>query len=481
MQFDIEDAKRYPSQTTGTYRAKRSAAPKRTRRSFLGLSRKAQAAAAVMAFLIVMTQQIHAANASGRDVSYENEKSSHVDRSGEEEVADDGEEPVTRTTRQTTSCIGVSAFSYVNVRVNGQSVGEWSGSNENFWPAIANRVQSKSEVRILYKVKPECDNVPVSLVAYESNADSYNKWNQGKTLRAWASDRRDGGDDVRSLSVTVPNCYFQLNFATSEVLRYIDTQNNYGKKSVGMLIGGNSCRAVTEPVVETERVVVKPKVVKQDEVCPQEIADRISGYAVDVERPDGSIVRNLDGLTGNVVPGSNVTVRFTLAAGCNERLSLVSYEANSTSTANEDLRAQKLFRWASDTFGPGEHELKVTVPNCFFQIDFVSGNVIKNLANGRADSIYGDRLIDSDIGGAACKTVTKVTTTPKTEVKETVVVKEQVNTAPEVQRYTPPAELAATGFDLFPLFATGTILVSIGLLLLGVASLWRRHSYWYVW
>jgi hypothetical protein len=97
--------------------------------------------------------------------------------------------------------------------------------------------------------------------------------------------------------------------------------------------------------------------------------------------------------------GGTATVNFTVAAGCNVQLSLVSYKAPSATFSGDTANQQVLFDAATTTLAAGAHSLSVSVPNCFFQVDFVLGQPIAQLGPG---NFYGPqgRLISSSNGGS---------------------------------------------------------------------------------
>ncbi len=109
---------------------------------------------------------------------------------------------------------------------------------------------------------------------------------------------------------------------------------------------------------------------------------------------DGTDVSDL---TGNVHSGDTVKANFTISANCpTQKVSLVSYKAKSKDFTPSELSVHKS---DTGTFGPGEYSLTVTVPKCFFQVDFVLGDVITKFESGMT---YGDRLIDEGNGGSSC-------------------------------------------------------------------------------
>ena len=112
------------------------------------------------------------------------------------------------------------------------------------------------------------------------------------------------------------------------------------------------------------------------------------------------------------VSGGTATVTFTVNDACSDvELSLASYQMPEATFS----LPQTLFDSATGTFDPGQtHTLTVDVPDCFHQIDFVTGPVITDLREG---NLYGLRVIHAVHGGTeecveeeatASLTVTKV-------------------------------------------------------------------------
>ena len=67
-----------------------------------------------------------------------------------------------------------------------------------------------------------------------------------------------------------------------------------------------------------------------------------------------------------------------------------------TQAANE-----KVFQFATGTFGPGVHTMTVTIPKCCYQVDFVRGSLIDQFGPAHSHVFYcaQDRLLGSDNGG----------------------------------------------------------------------------------
>jgi len=115
-------------------------------------------------------------------------------------------------------------------------------------------------------------------------------------------------------------------------------------------------------------------------------------------------------LDGNTAPGDTVTVTFTVPSGMNDTLTLVSYEAPSSTFSDSNAYEQSIYQHAWGTFAPGMHTLTAAIPSCDYQIDFVCGQAINELEPNQNNDAYGPdaaeilyhaecRFIDSDIGG----------------------------------------------------------------------------------
>ncbi len=115
-------------------------------------------------------------------------------------------------------------------------------------------------------------------------------------------------------------------------------------------------------------------------------------------------------LGGNTAQGDTVTVTFTVPSGMNDTLTLVSYEAPTSSFSDSNAYEQAISQQATGTFAPGTHSLTVKIPSSYYQIDFVCGQAINELEPSQNNDAYGpdsaevlyhaqDRLISSDNGG----------------------------------------------------------------------------------
>ncbi|MGD0389906.1 MAG: SpaA isopeptide-forming pilin-related protein, partial [Tepidisphaeraceae bacterium] len=110
-------------------------------------------------------------------------------------------------------------------------------------------------------------------------------------------------------------------------------------------------------------------------------------------------VTNLRGATAQ---GETVTVTFTVPSGSAAmQYTLVSYNAPDSYFNASDASEQTIYQEATGTFGPGTHTLTVTLPNNYYQVDFVCGAAITQLGPAGSNIFYSaqDRLISADNAG----------------------------------------------------------------------------------
>ena len=180
-----------------------------------------------------------------------------------------------------------------------------------------------------------------------------------------------------------------------------------------------------------------------------------------VTTPGGQSTTVTD-LAGNTQPGDTVTVNFSVPSGSNDTLTLVSYYAQSASFSSSNAHQQLIYQQDTGTFAPGgPYSLTVTIPNTYYQIDFVCGAAIDQLEPNQNNDAYGpdsaeilyhaeQRFIASDSGGATAGTantgspiIPVPTTTPSTA------------TAPLTDSATLSGGYSPTGTITFYLFAPG--------------------------
>jgi parallel beta-helix repeat protein len=113
----------------------------------------------------------------------------------------------------------------------------------------------------------------------------------------------------------------------------------------------------------------------------------------------------VDNLRGAVHQGDTVQAVFTVKSGAEPHLySLVSYAAPGSTFDADNAHQQVVYDSDSGVFGPGVHTLTVTVPDCYFQVDFICGEVIDHLGPAGSNIFYTPqgRLIGADNGGTQC-------------------------------------------------------------------------------
>ncbi len=127
----------------------------------------------------------------------------------------------------------------------------------------------------------------------------------------------------------------------------------------------------------------------------------ISHVSFKIYNPDGTFRAHVDNLRGNVNPGDRVKAFFTVNAGHDEVVTLVSYTAPESYFNSNTASQQTVFDIDSAEFGPGSYVLEVVVPNSNFQIDFVCGPAIEQLGPSGSNIFYTPqmRLISADNDG----------------------------------------------------------------------------------
>lgn len=283
------------------------------------------------------------------------------------------------------------------------------------------------------------------------------------------SGRFSNDGKVHSMSVEVPDCFFQVDFATDKAYKQINSRTYLGTLVEADTGGMNTCaqpkdepKPTPKPEKPSETAPPTTKAPKPE--CPEDVSSRITNYS-----GFNFVKGTLRGANGESV-STNVKakVTFTVAEGCRETLTLASYKAESKSDTKDAIAKQTYFDHQTKTVGPGEHTLTVDLPECIYQLDFVRGDVIKSFGPADSDNYYWDqgRLLSSTFGGEACPE-------PVTEVKEETVVRAQ----PKQQAKQP--ELAATGSDSISLTALGSALTVGGIALLVAARRFRNeNAYW---
>ena len=168
-------------------------------------------------------------------------------------------------------------------------------------------------------------------------------------------------------------------------------------------------------------------------------------------------------LLGNVHSGDTVKVTFTLGEGCDDQFSLAAYKAASGTYVESEVSSQTLSDSATGHFGGGVHTLTVTIPSCFYQVDFVRGAVLNTLTPGAYAN--AGRLLAHDNGGTTSCTPPTTHTDPPKVLDTTVSVADTADALPFTGGATPL------------LLAIGSSLIGAGVALRVAASrrFARRH------
>jgi hypothetical protein len=358
-------------------------------------------------------------------------------------------------------CSADEALKSVAYKVDGKAV---SGLRGN--------VTQGSKVEATFEVADKCDDVKLGMAAYTAPSATFNIDEIDKQKLVDKESGVFGADGKKhTLEVTAPSCYFQVDFFKGDVLDKLSKTKNYSTPTKNLIAADNggteNCdvpppKEPPPPPKEPPPPPPPPPVTeKPKDVCPANAADRIVKYSWTINGVSG-----FKSLAGNVKPGDTVTVNFTIAAGCEEKVySLASYTAPSATFSPSTADQQVLFDSWSGKFGAGDHKMTVKIPGCFYQVDFVRGGVLEKLGPEGSKNFYGDRLIEADNGGAEC--VTPPPPPPPVEEEEPpppppappapVVVQVPSTTVDAPQ-------LAETGLD-----TTQLTLLGAGLLLMGAA------------
>jgi hypothetical protein len=93
------------------------------------------------------------------------------------------------------------------------------------------------------------------------------------------------------------------------------------------------------------------------------------------------------------VEGGKAIAKVVIAQGCKK---IQAGLATTTASGPSGDFPQKDFDFSVSFLDPGENEIIVKVPGCFYQVDLFRGDVILNLS---PNNLYGSRLLDHKYGG----------------------------------------------------------------------------------
>ena len=276
-----------------------------------------------------------------------------------------------------------------------------------------------------------------------------------------------------------------MTLGTPDSPRSVTSENRarrYFTRTAGLVIlapailaSGIALAGAAEPAApntpNTPNVETTSPAPEQEPTCPTDGSDITDVHYV----VDGTTYPTL---VGNAHAGATVKVIFTIADGCeDDQFSLAAYKAASGTYVPEEASQQVLFDSDSDSFGAGEQSLTVTVPSCFYQVDFVRGSVIEHLTTDAYAN--AGRLIDHDNGGTnACTTPTETPTeTPTPTPTDTPTVLGTTVTKDPVTVEAASSSLPFTGGATPLLLAIGSGLVGAGIAFRIVAArrVARKH------
>src|SRR3954465_9199287 len=125
-----------------------------------------------------------------------------------------------------------------------------------------------------------------------------------------------------------------------------------------------------------------------------------AGQVFATETSTSSAVPNKCVVTVSSMSGGEV--KFTVREGCAKKLSLVSYSAPSATYDVKTADQQKLFDSKTVKAGAGSYAWKGKLPECFYQLDFVYGDVLPKLGPDGSGNFYLGSLIKATNGGKVC-------------------------------------------------------------------------------
>jgi hypothetical protein len=134
----------------------------------------------------------------------------------------------------------------------------------------------------------------------------------------------------------------------------------------------------------------------------------LSDLSFIVTTPGGKS-KEVSTLHGNVEQGDTVKAKFDLNTA--EEITLVAYKAPNGDFDTSNLQQQVIFSQASTSGASGTESLTVTVPDGYFQIDFVAGPAIDHLETNPNVTYHAQsRFIDGQHGGSQSAVVSKAET-----------------------------------------------------------------------
>lgn len=112
--------------------------------------------------------------------------------------------------------------------------------------------------------------------------------------------------------------------------------------------------------------------------------------------------QQLQNVSLSVVQGGEATASFTVHPACQSvKVSLVSYTHSAPFFTWENSVDERVYQRKTQVLTPGNYTLRVKVPNCYYQVDLVEGEVIERLGPAGTDNFYTPqgRLIAAENAG----------------------------------------------------------------------------------
>lgn len=124
-----------------------------------------------------------------------------------------------------------------NYVVNGVSVGKDLSS-----------IKAGDTVKVDFEIAPGCEDVELSLAIYDAPSDTFSADTASQQV---LSDSQTGkfGPGKHSMEVVVPECFYQLDFASGKVITNLSATNLYGDRLISSVTGGEECVAPEVPEV----------------------------------------------------------------------------------------------------------------------------------------------------------------------------------------------------------------------------------------
>ncbi len=264
-----------------------------------------------------------------------------------------------------------------------------------------------------FSVAPECGVVDVSLATYEAPA----------ATRAYPQTLFDSATgsfsaaEPGSLTAPVPDCFHQVDLVTGPVLQSLEDEQYPGFEA-GLSGGTHACGQT-----------------------PAAAPARIEAQA-EVEPVNCIVERTLIAEEGGLA-----TATFTVSPACETAdVSLVTYKAPAATRAYP----QTLFDRVTQRFSGGDSgSLTIAVPDCWFQVDLVTGPVIEYLT----DESYPGYVAGFVGGTHSCEATPVVETAVPVETPEFPLVPPVTITAQTpapTPAPTPPAPTPPTPVPAAP-------------------------------